>query len=83
MSYRINYDIWGKMSQISRKKKVLKMCLWLFAVVILGIFLFYNNEFSDTVSALEVMAQELREGSGIKEAFSEFCIDVLEGAELG
>ena len=83
MGYRINYDIWGKMSQISRKKKLLKMCFWVFAAAVVGFFVFYGSAFHSAVSALEVMAQEIQEGSGIKEAFSEFCIDILEGAELG
>lgn len=85
MGYEINYDIWGKMSLSSDRKKVFKICFWIFTVVTLGAFLFYaaGNELSAAVSALDVMALELQEGSGIKEAFSEFCIDILEGAELG
>lgn len=85
MGYEINYDIWGKMSLISKKKKVFKICLWIFTAVTLGAFLFYaaGNELSAAVSALEVMALEMQEGSGIKEAFSEFCVDILEGAALG
>ena len=83
MGYEINYDIWGKMSKISAKKKVFQICLWVVAAVTLGVFLFYGNGLRSAVSSLEVMAQEIQDGSGIKEAFSEFCIDILEGAELG
>lgn len=83
MGYKINYDIWGKMTKISRKKKVFQLFFWVFAAVVVGVFLFYGNGFRSAVSSLEVMAQEIQEGNGIKEAFSEFCIDILEGAELG
>ncbi len=85
MSYRIRYDSCGITRYISGKKH--KFTLWLFpsCIILSVIVLRYISgmDFHVTAMALENMAAHLKQGSGVQEAFSQFCLDVLQGAQIG
>ena len=85
MGYRISYDTSGDVKKVRYWEKYMsRIC----KVFLIGAALFVllwaeSADFTATLHAFEVMAMELGQGSGFKEAFSEFCLDVLEGAEIG
>ena len=85
MGYEIHYGPAGEMRKIARYRKHLKKTLVLFILVAVLLLLYhaFDEEIYVMVAALEGMAGNVQEGSGIKEAFSEFCLDILEGANIG
>ena len=85
MHYQIKYNWTGSSRHISPTKKWLfRIGLTLCATAICAVVLWsMNADWTVTVDALEHMADALQQGSGIKDAFSTFCVDVLKGAEIG
>lgn len=85
MAYQITYDLSGYMKRISQWKRRLAYFSGMLLVIAVIIALLWTagGDWSVTVSALEGMAEDLGQGSGLREAFSEFCLDVLRGAECG
>ena len=84
MGYEIHYGPAGEMRRIAKYKVHLKKTLALIAFVAVLLLLYhaFDEEIHLAVNALEGMAGKVQEGSGIKEAFSEFCLEVLEGANI-
>lgn len=82
MRYEIKYEWMGKARHISSGRLWLKymgfLCMGLCACA----FLLWTvgGDWSVTVNALEGMAADLQNGINVNEAFSSFCIEVLEGA---
>ena len=85
MGYKIVYDLAGNAKEISGWRKPLRYlfsALLVFGVVLL-FFWIWGGDFTVTVTALDAMAESLGQGSSLQEAFSEFCLDILIGAECG
>ena len=84
MGYEIRYGSPGEMRRIAKYKIHLKKVLSLFvlATALLLLYHAFDKEICVAVNALEGLAGKVQEGSGIKEAFSEFCLDILEGANV-
>ena len=85
MHYQIKYDWTGSSRHISPMKKWLiriglSICVTGLCAVILWSM---NADWEVTLDALESMADSLQQGSGIQDAFAGFCMDILEGAEIG
>lgn len=82
MGYEIIYGWAGTSKHISRRK------CWIMtvrtAMLVLGacglLLWTIGGDWSVTVHALEEMANQLHNGSDVKDAFSTFCIEVLDGA---
>ena len=88
MSYRIDYDIKNRKKYPENTEKAKK---WLLpALVAGGLILLLGiagkqlfqallpGRPEQTAQALEVMAQELQEGTPLREAFAAFCREVIE-----
>ena len=84
MSYEIVYEISGSMKRLPRWKKTTKWITAVFAAfVLLAAFLMpLHTQWRSTWNALDGFANNLGQGSGIADAFSEFCIDILNDAEI-
>lgn len=85
MGYQIKYDASAGSKRITNRKIWLKYgAIGLLTVVMIGAAVWsLGADWAVTVSALEGMAVDLEQGSGLKEAFSAFCLEVLKGAEIG
>lgn len=85
MAYQIQYDISGNMKRRSTRWHWLKYaaCALLALATFAGLFRMANDDWAITVSALERMAEDIGHGSGLQEAFSDFCLDILQGAHSG
>ena len=85
MNYQINYGLSGDANRVTTQKIWLKYTA--LALLTLGLCLAvvwsFGGDWAVTVGALEDMAQELVQGQDLKEAFSSFCIDFLQGAQCG
>lgn len=85
MKYRIIYTPAGEMRfQPNHRRLIKRLCRVALMMVVVGV-LFWTSvtDWSATVDALEVMVQQLGQGSGIGEAVDAFCLDLLQGAPLG
>ena len=85
MGYKIVYDLAGNAKEISGWRKPLRYlfsALLVFGAVLL-LFWIWGGDLRLTAMALDDMAENLGNGSSIQEAFSEFCLDILIGAECG
>lgn len=85
MHYQIKYGCTGDSRRISCIKKWTSrvgvgLCILALCVVFLWSL---NGDWAVTVAAMEDMAGAIAQGSGIKDAFGAFCLDILKGAELG
>ena len=85
MSYRIRYDSCGITRYLSRKKRRFNPWIYFCCIILAVLALRYISgmDFHVTAMALENMAVHLKQGSGVQEAFSQFCLDVLQGAQIG
>ncbi len=85
MAYQIAYDLSGQMKRIPQWKKYLKSFGGVMLVIgVIAVMLWAaGGEWAVTVTALDAMAENLWHGSGLQEAFSEFCLDILQGAQYG
>ena len=85
MQYEIKYDRAGRSRHITTTKRwALRIGISLCLIALCTVTLWsMNADWSVTVDALEDMAGALQEGNRIQEAFSEFCLDILKGAEIG
>ena len=82
MGYRIKYQWMREAQQITTAGKWFKVGMVLLFMVCAAGFLFWlsGGVWSTTVSALEGMAEDIRGGENLKDAFSTFCLEVLQGA---
>ena len=82
MGYEIKYEWMGKARRLTPLNKWVKV----FRTIILAVCVFacmlwiIGGDWELTLRALEAMAEDLRQGIDVKNAFSEFCIEVLESA---
>lgn len=85
MAYQIAYDLAGQMKRIPQWKMYLKYFGEVMLVIgVIGVILWTaGGDWAVTISALEAMAENLGQGSGLQEAFSRFCMAVLLGAQYG
>lgn len=85
MYYQIKYGQTGQAERISKAKVWVKNITFVLigAAVCWSILWSTGMDWGVTVDALEQMAIELSNGENLKEAFSGFCLDVLEGAQCG
>lgn len=85
MGYKIVYDLAGNAKEISGWKKPRKYLVNVLLVLgaIFLVFWIWGGDLAATVMALDAMAESLGQGSCLQEAFSEFCLDILIGAECG
>lgn len=85
MSYQILYGFAGDAKRVGLWKKWMKY-VEIFAIVVLcliSVFWISGADWAVTVDAMEEMAETLSQGEDFADAFSGFCIDILQGAELG
>ena len=82
MGYQVNYQTSGKVRRISGKRKRIQICFVVlcFCGALGAIFWAGRDEVMTTIAALDLMAMELGQGSSMKEAFTAFCLQVLQGA---
>ncbi len=91
MGYSIHYDtcgvVKGNAKKASRRKKRLLPRLLAVCIVVLTIFtdlrqlvwdMFFPGAGESTQTAFIQMVADLREGDSVKEAFSAFCVEILE-----
>ena len=82
MKYKIVYHDNGTMHQMNKNRQWMKPLTML--VVLLTVFTvlcyFSGMDWQVTWRALEEMAHELGQGSGMRAAFTSFCLDILQGA---
>lgn len=85
MNYQIKYELTGEAKRISALKRwTTYVGLTIIAVIVcLSIAWSLGGDLAVTLGALETMAEDLEQGSELKAAFSQFCIEILQGAECG
>lgn len=85
MNYQIKYELTGEARRVTTVKVWIKYAGFVFLAVVLclAIVWSFGGDWAVTVGALETMAEDLGQGSDLKEAFSAFCLEVLQGAECG
>lgn len=85
MGYQIQYGLSGEMRRISASRKWARNALKALAVIAVVMVAAWSlgADWGVIVTALESMAGQLREGGGMQEAFSSFCLEILEGAKGG
>ena len=85
MKYRIIYTPAGKMHfQPNHRRQMKRIFRVVLGIAVVALLLWTSvPDWPSTVDALEVMAQELGQGSGIGEAVDAFCLELLQGAQLG
>lgn len=82
MHYQIKYDPIGQAKHASFAKIWLKYAAIALSIagICYGIFWSMGMDWGVTVDALEQMAAEIGTGGSITEAFSGFCLEILQGA---
>ena len=82
MYYQIQYGADGqsKRSGLTRKW-IARIGLCLLGIcVLVGVLWSANGDWAVTVGAMEEMADALKQGSNVTDAFTTFCLQILEGA---
>lgn len=85
MEYQIRYERNGEAKYTTVSAKRRRSFMWVLAgITILAVAVWsMGADWAVTRDALEGMAENLGQGIELKEAFTEFCLDVLQGAECG
>lgn len=85
MGYQITYGFAGDAKRVDLWKIRLKRLGMVATGVLflLCVLWISGADWSVTVSAMDDMVETLSQGADFVDAFSEFCIDILQGAELG
>lgn len=85
MGYLIQYGLSGEKRRISASRKWIQNGLKVLAVIGVAFIAVWSlrADWGVIVTALESMAGQLQEGGGVQEAFSSFCLEILEGAQIG
>ena len=85
MGYQILYGTTGDAKRIGLWRKGLKHAgFFAIAVLILiSAYWIFGGDWAVTVNAMEEMAATISQGEDIADAFSSFCLDILQGAECG
>ena len=81
MEYQIQYDRQGKSRRRRPAGKWQKNCVHIVLLVGAAAILLWSADVNvrEIISAADMMADALKQGSGVKDAFSEFCLDILRG----
>ena len=85
MAYEIKYTALGSAKTVTPARHCLNYLgvFLLIALLIVGIFWSSGADWGVTVNALEEMAGQLKQGSGIENAVTVFCQEVLRGSVAG
>ncbi|MBE6958942.1 MAG: hypothetical protein E7447_07325 [Ruminococcaceae bacterium] len=85
MAYQITYDIAGSAKYVTSSRRRYRRIGFILLILGLSAILLWSGggDWAVTVGAMEEMVEQLSEGTGMKEAFSAFCLEILNGAELG
>lgn len=85
MYYQISYDQTGSAQRIRATKIWIRyITIGVIAAAFCWAVLWSTGmDWGVTLDALEQMAINLKDGENLKEAFSGFCLDILEGAQCG
>lgn len=85
MAYEIKYTALGSAKTVTTVRRYLNYLgiFLVIALLIVGIFWSSGAGWGATVNALEEMAGQLRQGSGIENAVTVFCQEVLRGSVSG
>ena len=85
MGYQILYGSTGDAKRIGLWRKCLKhVRIFIIAVLILiSAYWIFGGDWTVTVNAMEEMAATISQGEDVADAFSSFCLDILQGAEHG
>lgn len=84
MAYKIEYGIKGTAKYVSSARRHsgrISKCLLILGLIAVLIWS-VGGDWAVTVGAFEEMAGQLQQGSDITEAFSAFCLEILQGAQL-
>ena len=82
LKYQLQYDFNGTARRISSYQHFFQLLGWVVAAVFLLALLIWSSGGNGEVTrqALENMAASIEQGEGLKEAFSSFCMEILQGA---
>ena len=82
MAYQIEYGANGARTIYTKSRIPIRKIGITMAILVLGAIILWSSgcDWSVTAAALETMAEEVGQGSGIADAFSTFCIEILQGA---
>ena len=85
MSYQIKYTALGTAKYIPKIRRHSHRIIFIFAAVTLFALLVWSSgmDWSVTMAALEEMAASVSRGEGLQDAFSAFCIEILQGVQPG
>lgn len=90
MGYQIQYDSTIVKNVFDEKKSKNKRVYWLLlaTLLIVGLFVFDGKDWfipgdpEVTKAAVQEFQEDLKEGKNIGQAFSAFCKEIVDGAEL-
>ncbi len=95
MGYRIEYDpvkkVRGMEKRVSGKAALTALCFLLFCILVCTFWpegaqilreLVFSGDPAVTTAALEELTVELRAGLNVADSLRNFCLAILEGAEL-
>lgn len=82
MEYKISYDQFGNAKKVTNVLKWARIGTGLLAAcgIIAAILWSFGGDWQTTGTAFEEMASHLAQGQSVKEAFSTFCLEILNGA---
>ena len=96
MGYRVEYGpvkkVRGLEKRVSRRSALTGLCLLLFVLLVCTCWpegaealrkLVFPGDPAVTAAALEALTCELRSGEAVSDSLRNFCLQILEGAELG
>ena len=81
MNYKIQYDAHGRAKHkfCARHRRGFQYFAGIVAVI--GILsLLISGEWGNILDSLELMSKQLQQGSELEEAFTCFCLDILQGS---
>jgi len=82
LNYQLKYECHGTVRRISSQKRLLYRLAWICGAVLLLMILIWSSGGDGEVTrqALENMASSIGQGADVREAFSAFCLEILQGA---
>lgn len=85
MNYQIKYDQFGYAKRTKmREIRIVRACIGLMILLIIACIIWCSGmDLNVTVTALETMAEQLKQGSGVQAAVAAFCVQILQGAQAG
>lgn len=85
MGYQILYGSAGDAKRVGLWKKWMKYIGYftIAALILIAAFWICGWDWNVTVSAMEKMAATISQGEDFTDAFSSFCLEILQAAEAG